>query len=264
MPRSSCSALPVDVPLGYPTATLFLDESGSKASASQFFVTAAVKLRAPGMFQRTIRELRDRTGFEGEFKFAEITRGTLPAYYELIDKLEESDALLAACVVDGQSSCNPFAGGRPAWLAHAEVAVQLLVGVINRRELVTVMLDGISTPRGCSLEDHVKDQVNRRLRNTSVIGAVCLDSRSSDVLQVADMLAGAIAFERRRGATGDHAMSNKAKVATRLQAAFGLRGLHDQRSARTNIATYRGRAAAPRPARAVDDIPRQGLRTFSK
>lgn len=233
----------VSVPPRYPTSLIFLDESGSKATSSRFFVVAAVKLREPGRLARAIQDLRDRHGFRGEFKFAEITRGTLPVYYDLIDQVQESDAHLAACVVN-RDVYNPFRGGKPPWRAHAEVASQLLVGCINRRELVSVLMDGISTPRGCSLEDTVRELVNRRLRATSVVTSACLDSRTNDTLQVADMLAGAVSSERRRvvGESG-RPTSNKAKVAERLGTAFDHPGLLDGRTARVNIATYRGHKA---------------------
>lgn len=258
-PRRLTSPDAVLVPLGYPSAMFFVDESGSKASAGQYFVVAAAKLRSPGLFQRAIRDVRDRTGFEGEFKFSEITKGTLVPYYELIDQLEQSDARLAACVVDGDTGVNPFADGGPAWIAHADVVAQLLVGNINRRELVTVVLDGISTPRGCSLEDHVRQQVNRRLRNSSVVGAICLDSRSNDCVQVADLIAGAVAFGRRRDAgRSGNATSPKGKVASRLQAAFSLANFGDQRSDRVNIATYRGRGSEQRAVRLVKESRPRG------
>jgi hypothetical protein len=127
MPQSSDDV--VSVPRGYPTSLIYLDESGSKATASRAFVVGAVKLRESGRFARAIREVRDRHGFYGEFKFSEVNRSTVRIYQELIDKLHESDAHLAACVVDGDVH-NPFKG-QPAWRAHAEVAAQLLTGCIN-------------------------------------------------------------------------------------------------------------------------------------
>lgn len=237
----------VRVPSRYPTSLVFIDESGSKATASQFFVVAAIKLREPGKLARAIRDVRDRTGFDRELKFSEITRGSLPVYYSLIDELEASDARLAACVVRGEVY-NPFAGRKQVWQVHAEVITQLLVGCINRRELVGVLMDGISTPRGCSLEDTVRKAANRRLGGTSVVTAACLDSRTNDVLQVADMVAGAILHERRLATTEPPKVSNKGKVALRLAAAFGRPELLDGRDGRLNIQTYRGHR---RPARVL-------------
>lgn len=229
------------LPPFYPASLIYLDESGSRATASQFFVVAAIKLRRSGMFARTVKEVRDRTGFKGEFKFSAITRDAVPVYYALIDALEASDAHLAACVVDG-SICNPFKG-RSAWEAHAEIAAQLLVGCINKREVVSILLDGISTPPGCAFDDRVRELVNKRLNSTSVVTAACLDSASNDVLQVADMVAGAILFERRqRLGTGPRPNEHKAKVSARLGAAFACVGMRDGRSTRVNIATYRPRS----------------------
>lgn len=120
---------------------------------------------------------------------------------------------------------NPFRRRREAWKVHAEVTSPLLVGCINRKELVGVHLDGITTPPGCSLEDEVRRMTNRRLRATAVVSAVCLDSRTNDLLQVADLVAGAIFHERRRAVTGEAApRSNKGKVALRLAAAFDRPG----------------------------------------
>ena len=250
----------VAVPLGYPTSLIYLDESGSKATASRFFVIGAIKLREPGFFARDLREVRDAHGFSGEFKFSEITRGTLPVYMDVVDRLHESDAHLAACVVNGDIY-NPFKG-QQAWLAHAEVLSQLLVGCINRRELVSVLLDGISTPKGCSLEDLVRSNVNRRLRATSIVGAACLDSKSSDSLQVADLFAGAVHFERRQSVNPlKIRQSDKARVAERMGALFGCPGFPDGRGGRVNVATYRGRGgrgAQRQPLRVVHHTSRAG------
>lgn len=101
----------LSVPLRYPTAAIFVDESGSKSTAGRFFVVGAVKVRQVGLLARAIREVRDRTGYSGELKFSAITRGSLTVYSELIAALEASDANLAACVVQG-SVYNRFGSAR--------------------------------------------------------------------------------------------------------------------------------------------------------
>jgi hypothetical protein len=125
-PPMACSNDMISVPLRYPTAAIFVDESGSKSTAGgQFFVVAAVKTRHPGRLARAIREVRDRTGYNSELKFSSITRGSLTVYYELITGLEASDATLAACVVQG-GVFNPFQQSQEVWKVHAEVTSQLL------------------------------------------------------------------------------------------------------------------------------------------
>lgn len=111
----------------------------------------------------------------------------MPVYLDVIDRLAESDAHFAACVAAG-GRASPFRPGTPMWRAHAAVAAQLLVGCINRRELVAVLMDETSTPRGCALNDTVRRMVNNRLWRPSVVSAVCLDLRTSDLLQIANLV----------------------------------------------------------------------------
>ena len=59
----------IAVPLGYPTSLIYLDESGARASGSAFFV-----VRRHGPFARSIKDVRDRHEFRGEFKFNEEER----------------------------------------------------------------------------------------------------------------------------------------------------------------------------------------------
>ncbi len=243
---------PVSVPLNYPTSTIFIDESGSAPTANKFFVVAGIKVRETGRLARSIRAVRDRTGYTSELKFSEITRATVPVYGELISALEASDAHIAACVVRGDVY-NPFKQRKRAWQVHADVITQLLLGSINRRELVGVCLDAITTPPEWSLEDTVRVQTNRRLGSTAVVSAVCLDSKSNDLLQLADMVAGSILWERRRAAAGDKGpRSNKGRVALRLATAFESPGLADGHEGRVRIATYRKRPTARDRLRVVD------------
>ena len=247
MPSSAKEA--VDVPLNYPCSTLFLDESG--VLAKDRFTVAGIKVRKVGALTRAVQNLRDRHEFTGEFKFNTINDGSHAFTYELIDVLAESDAQIVGCVVDPQVA-DPFRRVGHRWIVHAEVVSQLIIGCSNRRELVCALLDTISTPKGCSLEDRVRTRVNRRFESTTLVSAVTLDSRTNDLLQVADLVAGAISFERRRAHLGVGSPSSaKGLVAARLGASFGNSGLVDGRSRRWNIATYGSRPNQERPKLSV-------------
>jgi hypothetical protein len=138
---------------------------------------------------------------------------------------------------------RPAGHGSADWRFYCDVATRLVRGNVNRGEHVCVLLDMMSTPRGTAFEDVLRGRVNNLLRSTQVTSAVCLDSRSSDGLQVADLIAGAVAFERRRLA-GESGGTNspKARVVNRLKEAFGVDELTDLRTNRVNIQTW-----TPRP-----------------
>jgi hypothetical protein len=101
------------------------------------------------------------------------------------------------------------------------------------------LIDIMSTPRDVAFEDVVRGTVNNQLGNTAVVSAACLASHASDGLQMADLVAGAVAFERRllAGESGSPT-SNKAKVVSRLKDAFGVTDFTDRRGTRVNIKSY--------------------------
>lgn len=236
---------PWQFPPNYPCATFFVDESSAKESSGQFFVVAGVKTRRPGILLRNVRDTLDRYGGTSEMKFSRITRARLPLYHQVIDQLRASDAHLTACVVDATRGDieNPFKGDDADWVVHARITAKMLAGSINRKELAAAILDARSTPRGCAFDDTVRGMTNHRLKSTGLVSAVCAESESNVGLQLADLVAGAVAHQRRN--PGANQNSHKAKVASRLAAAFGVGTfVDDVRAGRVNIATH-GKGAPP-------------------
>lgn len=234
------------VPPEYPASLIFVDESGTKTSGGRFFVMAAVKIRKPGELARAVADLRDRHDFRKEFKFGDITDGTRTAYYAFVDVLAESDACIHATVVN-RDEYDPFQR-KEQWEVQLEVASLLIRGAINRRELVSVVLDHVTTPRGVNIEDQLRNSVNRKLKNGSVVTAMSADSRSSDLLQAADIVASSIGFDRRRlagvhGSRPPSSTSPKAKVTSRLLSNFDRASFEDGRDRRLNVQTLRAERA---------------------
>jgi hypothetical protein len=162
----------------------------------------------------------------------------LPAYFDLVDTLAASAAHLHACVVD-REVFDPSAGFRSTWEPHAQVAAQLLRGSINRRELVSVLMDSISTPVDVAFEDYVRDRVNTDFKCMSVVSAVALNSKSCDGLQAVDVFAGALAWQRRCEAEGKRPKNEKSRVVDRVMERFNV-DFRDGRTLRTNILTLKG------------------------
>ena len=231
---------PVEVPQGYPASLIYVDESGT-AGNGRFFVVGALKVRKHGELMRAVRSLRDRYDFHGEFHFNTVTRARTPMYLELVELLAEADVHLAATVVD-RTIYDPSGRGAERWKVQADVTGRLLCGCINKRELVSVLMDHVSTPPDIAFEDEVRRRVNKRLKNMSVVTAACLNSATSDGLQLTDILTSAVAFEhRRRSGESGAVNSHKARVVSRVREAFGVEELMG-RSERVNVVVL----AAPR------------------
>lgn len=238
----------VSVPLNYPTSTFYLDDSGVTAGGSRILVIGGIKVRRHGQLLRAVRHIRDQTDFRHEFKFEGINKGSASAYYAMIEAIEKSDAHMVATVGRRPQPSTE----RPAWLHYATLTAQLVRGALNRRELASLLMDEIQTPTDIAFEDVVRGMVNKRFGNTSVISAACLSSHSSDGLQIADLIAGAIAFDRRRLA-GESGKINsiKGRIVERLKEAFGGVDLVDRREGRVNIHTYESGGHGSKPLKLV-------------
>lgn len=196
----------------------------------------AIKTRHPDDLQRAIHRIRElNNDFRDEFKFGRIKAPNYRIFSDLVDVLEDSDAHIAATVVDA-GIYNPFTG-KQVWEAHAEIISQLVAGNLNKGEIAAVNMDGITTPVGTSLGTTVKNRVNHHFRSIAVVHAVSLDSHANELLQAADLVAGAVYHQRMASRTRS---PEKAKIAQRLAAAFGVADLSDHRTKRVNIATLRG------------------------
>jgi hypothetical protein len=219
---------------GTQTAALWVDESGSRTTANDCFVVAALKTRQSEKLQRDVRAIRETHSFDRELKFGRVSDHSLKVYNEVIDLLADSNVRVAATVVDG-SVYNPFREAKP-WRAQAHVIARLVQGNVNRNEIVTVFMDHVTTPAEVAMGDVVKREVNSKIGATAVVEAVSLDSKSNDLLQVADLLAGAIFYQRLKTRDG-RGNAVKHSLGRRLAFAFEQPDLRDVRTARINIST---------------------------
>ncbi|QFG13472.1 hypothetical protein PP501_gp40 [Gordonia phage Powerball] len=219
-------------------ATFFIDESGAKASSGTFFVVAGIKTKQPGRLQRSVEALRDATDYRDEFKFARINRDRKQVFRRLVETVAASDARIIATVVDRSSAGSPFRSDDEEWQVHARIVAQLINGNLSRGEYVAALLDNRSTKPNVSFGDTVRGMANHYLSDNAVVSAVTVDSRANDLLQVADLIAGSIGYQRKnpRG----KALSHKGHVAYDLAQAFGVRDFSDDtRHGRVNVMTLK-------------------------
>ena len=194
-----------------------------------------VKVRNQQLLERDIRHLRQKHQYFDEIHFADIKRSTLSFYFDLVETLAAADVRVGGSVYDSTTS---FQADRETWEQQARMAALLIKGNINRGELVNAFLDLVQTPRGKSVAEIVKNEVNRSIGSRCVVEAYDINSEASDFVQLADVVASSIAYERRHG-TMDEARKNspKARVAARLRRALELDSFGDVQAGKVNIVT---------------------------
>lgn len=227
--------LPPDITI----SSIFIDESGSRNSKGGFFVIGFVKVRKQALLAREIRQVRQKHHYHGEIKFSSIKTRDLPFYNELAELIAQSDVRLGGSVYNSTSG---FTSRKETWKQQADMARRLVVANINRKgELVNVFLDLVQTPRGQSVAEIVKHDANRILRDRRVIEAYDMDSRSTDLLQIADLVASSIAYERKNANKPDvkpgKRVSAKARFSARLRRALELDSFDDTHHGKINILT---------------------------
>lgn len=230
-----------NIPKRVPISSIFIDESGSKNSRGGFFVVGFVKSRDTSALTRSVSDLRQKHRYFDEIKFGSIRTSTLPFYFDLVKTLAISDVRVGGSVY---SSRTAFADTLPTWKAQAIMSRRLVVANLNRGELVNVFLDLVQTPRGESVADTVCRGANRKLGCRAVVAVYDMDSKAHDAIQLADIVAGAIHYERRmwegdtREAPGG-TTSPKARVAARFRRAFELDSFADVQKGKVSILTMK-------------------------
>ncbi|MEW6932227.1 DUF3800 domain-containing protein [Trueperella pyogenes] len=227
-------------PLDAQVSDIFIDESGSKASRSKLFVLGMVKCRDTAMVARALRYVRERHKFFQEIHFADVTRDSAPVFIDAMETLAQCDVRIGAYVFD-KRHIDPFSYDLPPWQIQGLAAARLVRGNINRGELVSVFLDLVTTPKENSMASFVKQSVNSVFKSTSVVSSLDLDSKSHDLLQMADLVASSVAYQRYQVHASQtltsSAPSLKGQLARRLQRCFDLDSFDDIREGRVNILT---------------------------
>lgn len=219
----------------------FLDETGTLGGGRDpFFAVGLLRCREPYVLQRPMQRIRDRQHFYDEIKWNKISQKKLPLVLDLLDVFLSSDATFSAFVVDKEEHdiVDRFGGRFPAYEALAR---QLVRGSIKRGETMWIVADEYSTPPSETFEENVRDVVNSRLRRQAVAGVCRMRSTGVDLLQMIDVLLGAVVYEYKaeRGVVGLASYKPKVKLLEHLKEQAGVATfVGGHRDGRFNVAEY--------------------------
>jgi len=183
------------------TGVFFLDETGMlRASRDPVFVVGLVHSREPSVLTRQIQTIRDRHHWYDEMKWTSITGGNrnLVAYEKVIDAFFDCslDDARFACIVMLKRELDLqryFLGN--VWEAYeAFAALEVRLSLFDD-EIVTVLADDMSAPPMVTFEPNLKRRVNEKKGRLAVVNVVRLNSKGCELIQLADVLVGAVAYD---------------------------------------------------------------------
>jgi hypothetical protein len=173
----------------------FLDETGALASPRDpFFAVGLMRTQDPYELQRPIQRIRDKQHFYDEIKWSRVSAKKLPILKTLIDVFFASPATFSAFVTDKQKH-DPIAHFGGQFKAYECLSRQLVLASIKRGETMFLIADEYSTPPAETYEENVRDYVNKRIRRKAVAGVCRMRSSGVDLLQLIDLLLGAVVYE---------------------------------------------------------------------
>jgi len=185
----------------------FLDETGTLGGERDpFFAVGLLRCTEPYALLRPIQRIRDRQHFYDEIKWNKVSAKKLPLLVDLLNVFLSSDACFSAFVADkGKHDVIGRFGG--PFRAYEALARQLVRGSVRKDETLWIIADEYSTPPGDTFEENVRDYVNQKLRRTAVAGVCRMRSSGVDLLQLIDLILGAVVYEHKieAGAAGSYA-----------------------------------------------------------
>lgn len=196
------------------TPFCFFDETGNlNDKANRYFAMGMLKCSQPYFLDYEIQQLRQREKFFDEIKFNKLSKKNINFILKILDLifkipgLKFSSFLINKDDIDFQSEFK-----NDLWLAYEVFAEKLLIGNISPREIIIVIADYVTTPRNVKFEIKVKHAVNNHFKRLALAGVCRVDSKGVNLIQIVDLILGAIAY--------DYKMKNKLVSGDRYKIKF--------------------------------------------
>ncbi len=81
------------------------------------------------------------------------------------------------------------------WRAYEDISIRVLKSALSSDEILIVIADYVPAPKDIKFEVNVNRRVNDELKRLAIAGVCRFDSKSNDLLQLTDLLVGAINYD---------------------------------------------------------------------
>lgn len=81
------------------------------------------------------------------------------------------------------------------WTAYEQITLKLLDTALSKQEIIILIADYVTTPKDIRFEVEVKKSFNQNNRRLALAGVCRFDSKSNDLLQLVDLIIGAVTYD---------------------------------------------------------------------
>src|SRR3989338_966055 len=179
------------------TKFCFLDETGSLSNQTeQYFTIGILKMSQPYYLQSKLLFERSRVNFHDEIKFNKLSKNNVAFSKIAIDALFETKSIgFYSYSINTKSDYYLNKFDYNPWLAYEQVTLKLLDVALSNQEIMILIADHVTTPKDIQFEVNTKKNFNSSKKRLALAGVCRFDSKSNDLLQVTDLLIGAITYD---------------------------------------------------------------------
>lgn len=221
------------------TSFCFFDETGLLGGARDpFFAVGMIKTPNPVILYSQIKRERYRQQFYDEVKWTRVYRKNASIMKKLIDIFFDTRGVRFSCQVfkKNELDLQKHFGGN-LWRAYESFAVMEIKGNIDKDEIVAVLADDVDVPPDVKFETNVERRINNEFRRLAVHGVCRVHSKGVELVQLTDLLLGAVVYDFKLEAKLiKHPSNAKRAVLRHLKKKLGVKSLsRDFRTRRFNI-----------------------------
>ena len=184
------------------TSFCFLDETGLLYSArDKFFALGIIKSEKPQRLYNRIRKIRDKYNYREELKWANLDRKIrFDVAREFFNVFLDEDVKFNSIILDKDELDFKKYYQNNMYRVYRSFSVVLLKLILGKdpKEITTLLADDYFTPDNEDLEDAIKAFVNDHYKKFVVSGVCQINSKSSDLIQLTDLILGAIVYDLKK------------------------------------------------------------------
>lgn len=184
------------------TCFCFLDETGLIYSArDKFFALGAIKCSEPERLYNRIRKIRYRYHYNEEIKWAQLDRRIrFDIAREIFNIFLQEDATFNCIILNKEELDFKANFQGDLYKVYCSFAVALLKLIIGKQpeEVIILLCDDYFTPDGTNLEVKIKKFINAHYQKFIMAGVCQINSKSSDILQLTDLILGSILYDLKK------------------------------------------------------------------
>ncbi|MFA5086437.1 MAG: DUF3800 domain-containing protein [Candidatus Paceibacterota bacterium] len=167
-------------------------------------------------YTKKIRKIRDKYNYREEMKWSGLDRRVrFDVAREFFNAFMTEDARFNCIILNKQELDFGKYFQNNLYKVYINFSIALLKLVIGRdpQEIIILLSDDYFYPDGENLEEAMKGIINDHYKKFVIAGACQIDSKSSDMLQLTDLILGSILYDlkKQNGLVGDQNEQNQYK-----------------------------------------------------